>query len=191
MNYRRDKKDAEVEVLRLRITEMLCRGMTERQIAEATGKAPSTVHWHIGVLLRRWRKGQATNTGRWLGRVLASLDIAEAEAWEAWAKSRTVPKRIVTMRARGVGRRRRIDRPVRVEGELVDISRKVELIESAGDAQFLGVILKCVEKRARLLGLYNNAEEQQQSGAQSPPPADAYDRARRKLVEAVMRHADG
>jgi hypothetical protein len=181
---RRGKRQAEIIALRQRISELLLSGASERQIASATGKAASTVHYHVSALLRQWREATDRNINQWVARALAEFAVIEREAWVSWNKSKQ-PQRTKTVRARGIGHRTRRDRPIRVDGAtLVEISQKVQITESAGNPEFLSIILQVIERRSRLLGLNGSC-------ANSPPPSgptsDIYSVPRAKLIEAITR----
>ena len=183
MKGRRDRKEAETELLRLKISELLLSGFSERAIAKAVNRSASTVHHHVVVLLKRWRQAQAANTSKWVGRQLSSLAYAEAEAIGAWERSKAEPRREVTLRARGRALRRRRDRPLKVdETSFVDVSRRVTLIESAGDADFLLVLSRVIELRSELLGLTGTTDE---PPAEDAPEVSDYEKARARLLEAV------
>jgi hypothetical protein len=179
---KRDKRDAEIIALRLRISELLLSGFTERAIAQAVHKSPATTHYHIQFLLRQWREATARNVGKWVGRALAEYDLIARESWEAWEKSKA-PQRTETLRARGVGRRTRRERPVKVDGAtLVEVSQKVTVTTSAGDPNFLFALCRVIEQRTKLLGL--TVEE---PPAEAAPEVGDYEKARARLLEALGR----
>lgn len=181
MSSRRKQKEIEIELLRLKISELLLLNQTERQIAQAVGRSASTVHHHIVHLLREWRHAQAGNIDKWRARQLARIEAIERESWSAWEQSKQ--RKTVTQRMRGRAPRPRRGRRLRVNEEtMVDVSRSTRVQESAGDERFLARLSWCVAERNLMLGLYGlNVEE----SPIEPPSADEYAAARGLLLEVV------
>jgi hypothetical protein len=178
---KRSKREAKIIALRLRISELLLSGYSERMIAKDVNRSPATVHYHVEFLLRQWHEATVRHVGRWIERTLAEYDLITRESWDAWERSKQ-PQRTEITRARGVGRRFRKDRKVKIEGQLVDVSKNIKLTESAGNPEFLSAVLRVIERRSRLLGLTGVIEEQSK---RPEPTDDPYDAPRAKLIAAI------
>jgi hypothetical protein len=181
----RNSQAARSILLRKDVAELLAAGLGVREIARRLRRAPSTISHHLAALQREWKQQAADDYQLWLGRQLALLAYAEAEAIEAWSRSKLNPRRIEITRLKGIGRRSRRDRRVKIDGQLVVVSRTVKLIESLGEAEYLNILMKCVRQRSRLLNLYplNGAQEQ----AVDLSLTDVYDVVRSKLLTAISR----
>lgn len=176
----RRTEEVRIEQLRLRISELLLLGYSERAISKMVGKSASAIHHHVRALLRQWRQAQSVNVSKWRARQLARIEGIESEAWAAWEKSKV--KTTTTQRAKGRALRPRRGRKLKPDpASFIDVSQTTRVVEYAGDAVYLERVCRCVELRARMLGLYD-------SGAPEPsrePQPEEYDRVRARLLEAI------
>jgi len=110
----------------------------------------STIRKDMKAVRREWRQERMRDWQEHLDEELAKLDLAEQEAWRAVA----VAQRPRTMM-------RRVTRPVQETTPTGDtitrmrVTEEIEVVEPEGgtDLAALGLILKVMERRAKMLGL--------------------------------------
>lgn len=77
-------------------------------------------------------------------RILACLDLLECKYWEAWEKSKEDFKaEIVKVKKR--------------KGKSDLIEKKIVTHNRCGDPRYLHGVLKCIDQRCKILGLYASA----------------------------------
>jgi hypothetical protein len=91
-------------------------------------------------LFRDWREKWTACADELMCQELARISEVESEAWKAWEKSKQTKS--VTTKER-----------VEQKGWQGTAKVKITTEEPAGDPRFMQLVLECVEKRARLLGL--------------------------------------
>jgi hypothetical protein len=122
------------------------RGELQYEIARAYGLDPSTIHRDIAWVHRQWLAEAKVADGDRVARELGKIDEVERTAWAAWEQSRQVAETTRTRRVeQGSGNQ-----------TMAELTRQGK----AGDPRFLEVILKCSERRCKILGV-----------DKSPPPA--------------------
>ncbi|MEE4659019.1 MAG: hypothetical protein V2J89_01040 [Halieaceae bacterium] len=121
------------------------RGYSQNEIAVELGKATGTqvtrqqICYDLKKLQEQWREEQLEAIDELKARELAKLDHMEAEAWAAWERSKEQAEK--TKKGRRTGGRN--------AGEYAE----VQVEERIGDPRYMDLVLKCVEKRTKLLGL--------------------------------------
>lgn len=123
------------------------------------------ITYDIAAIRREWRKYITAKIDDYIAEQLRKIDEAEAAAWEGWERSIRVAKSTVTKKL-AVDRRGIFYMNDTGEKQAIIAEQITKNEEQAGEPQFLLVILKCVEKRAELLGL-NKPTEIKHSGAVS------------------------
>ena len=119
------------------VSALVLKGMTTRQIAEKVGISQRTVVRDIQHLQAQWREKALEAIDQVKARELASLDIMEAEAWDAYNRSKQdYTKKVVEDKPTGKGR-----------------SARIETGSQHGDPRLFNVILSIKERRAKLLGM--------------------------------------
>jgi hypothetical protein len=123
------------------------RGETQWEIARAFEVDQKTISNDLAAIRKEWLADAVRSVDEVKARELAKIDECEAQAWRAWTKSQ---ENAETLRAR-----------VRGKGE--DARPETEKVTKgqAGDPRFLDLVLKCVEKRCLILGVYDSAFEAQ------------------------------
>lgn len=117
------------------VAKRYLQGQTQWEIARAFEVDQKTISNDLKAIRREWLQDAVLAHGEWTARELAKIDEVERNAWLAWTKSQ---ENAETLRARiNDGRQ---------------ISEKISRGQ-AGDARFLEVILKCIQRRCELLGL--------------------------------------
>lgn len=153
------RTDIQIQHDRLQVSQMYLRGITQHEIAEKLTAArrkitlpgdeftPVTVAMvasDIAAIREEWRALRLWNMDDLIARELARLDQVEREAWSAWEESRKEYKETVQNVRPDP---HNDDRPRPVGG-------MITTRPGGGNDRFLNIVLECVEKRAKLLGLY-------------------------------------
>jgi hypothetical protein len=117
------------------------KGETIRQIAEAMNLSIGTVHKGLTQAWENWRATHVNDLEQWWLLELAKLDHIEHEVWEAWEQSKT--DRVVHLQV--VNPRTKAVRRLIIKSEM-----------RCGDPRFLEIVGRCIERRCRLLGLFDH-----------------------------------
>jgi hypothetical protein len=140
---------------RSKVASLLVRGeMNHYEITRKLGMEESqrsTISRDIQAIKAEWRLAAVRNFDDAVGRELAKLDSLEAEMWAAWERSKT-PREVTRTRHRTGGK---------TAGD--EAERRKE--HRDGNPQFAQMILSCIDRRCKLLGL---DPERQPDGM--PPP---------------------
>jgi hypothetical protein len=116
-------------------------GETQYEIAAAIGLDQSGVCRDLHWVYDQWLEDSKLARGERIARELAKIDEVERQAWAAWQRSQQIAEATRTQKtteADGTG------------GKLMaEVTRR----GSAGDSCYLETVLKCVERRSKLLGL--------------------------------------
>lgn len=129
----REERRSEIASLRLR-------GLTFAEIAEEVKLSVSETYREYKVVEQRWRAQAFDSLAELKARELARVDVIEQEAWRAYERSQEAAIETRQTFAHDDGKQ-----------ELVGAMGKK--INRDGDAKWLRVILDCVDKRIKLLGL--------------------------------------
>ena len=132
-------------------------GLTAGEIAERIGVTRQQIQYDLAELRRQWMDAQIYNINERKAAELERLDAIEAEAAEAFERSKACRSRT---------RKRSVK-----DGTTVSITDH----ETAGDPRFLQVRLECVAKRCKILNLCGPTE------IPATPPNDPY----RPLLEGA------
>lgn len=124
---------------RKRVAARYIRGETQWEIARAFEVDQKTVSNDLKAIRAEWLASAVQDMDAIKARELARVDECEAQAWKAWTKSQ---ENAEVLRARMRGQ----------QSETEKVSKG-----QAGDPRFLDVVLKCVEKRCLILGVYDVA----------------------------------
>lgn len=124
------------EIQRLMLTQPQ---LTGEQIGELLGIHKSTVSREYASILAEWRERCMADTSEIVARELAKLELIEKTAWEDYHHSRLDRER----------------RESELSGDAKDSGKKVKLVREGriADTKFLAIVLDCMERRAKLLGL--------------------------------------
>jgi hypothetical protein len=154
-----------IESRRCRIAEAFLKG-TRRQseLARLVGVDRSTISRDLKVLNGRWRKSAVRNLDVAKGRELDRIDQLEREYWAAWEKSKQVQETTTTEQTK--------------DGDSERLKAGIRKVEQTGDPRYLAGVEKCIELRAKLLGL-NAPTETRLTGKDGGP-------VRIGLVEEVI-----
>lgn len=162
-----ENKQAEIEQRRARVAAMYCEGKTLRQIGQAEEVHFGTVWRDLEHIRQEWRASSIRDFDSHIAAELAKIDLVEYEATAAWERS----QRNAVTRTQGKS----------VMGE-VDVTKTTG---QAGEPRFLAIILDCVGRRCKLLGLDEDRppdDDKSDTGSQSD---------RSKVIAFLSRIADG
>lgn len=120
---------------RKNVARRYLRGDLQHEIARVFEVDLRTIERDLHELREEWRKTALADTAEFRGLQLVKLDEVERNAWLGWTKSQ---ENAETLRARKRGDK----------SETEKVSKG-----QAGDPRFLAIVLECVEKRCKILGI--------------------------------------
>lgn len=129
----------QIQERRLKAWELYIRGESPNQISQLLSVDPETTKMDLKALPKEWEDKIRTLDEQRLIE-LNRLEAIEGELWQAWEKSK-------------------LDKEVRTEVTMTGgqsgggSSSSVQVSGQVGDVRFLTEALKCMDRRARLLGL--------------------------------------
>jgi len=130
------QRDMTIEQRRTEVARLYLRGRSQQQIADEIGVVRKTVWSDIQEIRKEWQEERLSDAEALINRELAKLDHLEAEAFDAWERSKQDAER----------------ETVTDDPEKGRITKHVT-IGQTGDPQYLALILRCCERRCKLLGL--------------------------------------
>lgn len=178
----------EIEVRMEKVSQLYLKAHSPIKIAELLKVNLTIVKADLARLRRRWIENSQMNFQKRLAQELARLDNLEAVAWQAYEKS-TLPGKTKTKRTeygkpmeekpnvldKANQKRNRKDRPANQDGrtnKVVNLTEKnykglipIRMVEElkkvgqSGDPKYLEIILKCMENRARICGLFKSEDQ--------------------------------
>jgi hypothetical protein len=132
----------------VRLAEMYLRARTQQSMADELGVSRQQVQYDLKVLHRRWVRDQLTDYDARKARELERVDRIEAQAWDAWERSRRDAETLHD-RTESDGKKDENGRPAPTKTVQEKTTRS-----QAGDPRFLERVSWCVSERCRILGLY-------------------------------------
>lgn len=113
---------------------LLCHSL--REIGRKIGVHHATVARDLVRIRKEWSDARISDYNRLVDETLQRIDTLESEAWQAWERSQR-------------------DRETLKTSEFEDGKTKTDKTTEgqAGDPRFLAIIDKCIERRARILGV--------------------------------------
>lgn len=142
MSINSTRRAVVTEQRRNKVSAMYLAGKNQYEIAEACGCSQQQISLDLKKIRAEWRTERVAKIDAHMDKELARLDQVEAEAWQAWERS----KRNEVTKQEKSG-----NRPGDQGGPFDEKSKTVR--GQAGDPRFLSVVLDCVKKRCELLGL--------------------------------------
>jgi hypothetical protein len=112
-------------------------GELQFEIARAVGIDQGNVSRDLRWVHDQWLQDAKLANGDRVARELAKIDEVERQAWAAWQRSQQIAE---TTRTR---------KSLPGDEVMAEVTRQGQV----GDAHYLEVVLKCVERRSKLLGL--------------------------------------
>lgn len=115
------------------------KGVPIRRIGQELGVHHSTVIYYLDQIRAAWLASMLRNFDAQRAEAVARIDKLEAEAWDAWERSKQ-PRRSLQVKAKTVGTMTVKDRQYKRQTYI-------------GNPEYLAVIGQCIERRCKLLGL--------------------------------------
>lgn len=126
-------------------------GRSNLEIAEMLGIEPYTVSRDLAFVRAKLMENAINDLDAARKAELAKLDVIEAEAWEAWERSKQP----------------RISKSA-TKGDTVN-KQSVKEEERGGDPRYMEIILRCSDQRAKILGLVVNKVDMTSAGKPMQP----------------------
>lgn len=133
----------QVAIRRQKIADLLVKNCAIAEIARKLELAESTVYKDAKVIEKQWLESVSIEFSERLAREAAKLDRMEAEAWEAWERSKSpeVEESTDTEPSESGKGRHKVKK------------RTTKKRHSNGNVHYLYVVDRCIEKRMRLFRL--------------------------------------
>lgn len=129
--------DLELEERRTEVARLYVQGLTQHEICKRFGVSQPTISHDLKRIREAWRNSAIRDFDALRDEQLAKVDEAERRAWEVFERSRED----------AVKTRREVD----ADGKFGE--GYMERVGQAGDLRALDTVLKCIERRCKLLGL--------------------------------------
>ncbi len=130
----------EINQRRAEVAKMYLMGMYQSEIAKKVGVTQSQISQDLKMLNKAWIAGAQDDISEAKAREVAKLDLIEAEAWDAWVRSK---EKTVKRSAEKKGERKTLE--------------KLEETENVGDPRYLAQVERCVQGRCQLMGMMDTA----------------------------------
>lgn len=156
----------EREDIRTRTAAMRLQGYSFRDIADKLKISPSTAYEEYKVVEHRWRVTAFHAINELKSRELARLDVIESEAWDAWRRSQQDATEL-TQDYSGSGDARTL------------MGTKAKKTGRDGDARFLKIVVDCIDRRIKILGLEEDTRGAIPSGDKANSDSTIADRLAR------------
>jgi hypothetical protein len=121
------------------------------------------ISWDLKQILKSWERETVNFVDEYKAKELQKIDRQEAECWAGWHKSRAVRQR------------RQVEKSTDAGGET--LKGVITTYEPVGDPRFLEEVLRCIDIRCKILGLYGSSRETQTDTCKvytSPPIRTVY-----------------
>jgi predicted transcriptional regulator len=133
------KKATALLKIREQITSLYLQGVTQAKIGRVVGISQQAVSNHLVTVREEWLRSSLRDFDAVKAEQLAKLDKVESTAWQAWQRSMTDASRRTSKE--------------RMEGE-TQVRELTEVVEGqSGDPRYLNVVLDCIERRCKIMGL--------------------------------------
>ena len=148
MKANRGPKRSKVQIKqdRTQIAQLYMQGKSQTEIAQKLGLCQQQISYDLKAIQTEWQKDTTLALDAYTARELAKLDHTERRYWEAWERS-IEEFRSRTIKAKGI----KADQKIQAKPEQAEQTIYTE--NRCGDPRFLDGVLKCIERRCKLLGL--------------------------------------
>ena len=139
-----EAKSIDPEILERRRRVAICwnqLGLSVQKTAEHLGFSPATISKDRQWLLKMWSTLVNADIVEIVAREVSKLEVQEAELWSAWESSKEDEVQTTT------------ERKANQNGALLGTITKTMRTNRVPEVKFMEGILKCQERRSRLLGL--------------------------------------
>jgi len=149
------RNDYQIKADDLLISEQYLRGATMMEIVDIIEDqreyklSISTISSSLAKMKEKWMVSSSGKIQTMVNQDLRKLDVIERDAWEAWEESKGSSKQVF----KTTSKRKNQD------GEMVgDVYEKVtkKHIVYQGNEKYLKLILDCIDKRQKMLGVIEN-----------------------------------
>jgi predicted DNA-binding protein YlxM (UPF0122 family) len=146
------REGIQIERDRQTIMELACKGWSMQKIADYLEVSKTTVHRELGVVKQAWLDSTIEDRSLYVKQELQRLSMVESEYWAAWERSQS-PQ--TTLTESDIAPEDAIEAQM---NEAIGGSSALKLSKrtqtTAGNPQFLGGVVKVIETRSKLLGLF-------------------------------------
>lgn len=122
------------EVLKT-ITRLYIQGYYQSDIAKQVNISQQQVSRYINKIINEWKNSDLININEHKKKELEKLNVIESEAWQAWHNST----------------KEKLTKIARNKNEVTEKTVKSE--DNYGNSIFLKIVLDCIDKRCKILGL--------------------------------------
>lgn len=139
--------------------DMYMHGATIYKIAKHIGISHMQVHRDLAKLRAEWKERAHRKLEEHLAEELKKLDYLEAEAYDAWERSKEDAKTIETTSRVATALRTKAVPRVRQGNPNKKTETKVMRVQGQyGDPRLLAIVYQCISKRSELLGIAQGME---------------------------------
>jgi len=117
------------------VVELYVKGLPQYKIAAEIGVSQQQISHDLKEIHKRWRDNTTLSLDDYKQKELQKLDRIETEYWNAWEESKAAQKKMM----------QRTGGPQEI--------KEMRQEDSAGDPRYLEGVLKCSDRRSKLLGL--------------------------------------
>jgi len=137
----------EIKRDRVKIAELYIKGVYQSIIAEDLGLDQSQISYDLKQIQKEWVKNTTLNLDDYKGKELAKIDQVERMAWEGYDRSlRELKSKII--KSKDIAKDAKTGK---ISADNTDQTIKTE--NRNGDPRFLEIIMKCIDRRCKLMGL--------------------------------------
>lgn len=138
------KNPYDMAVSRARVARMYLQGKSIHEIGKIEGVSAATINRDLSIIKMAWMASALLDLDARKAQELARLDELEATSWDAWQRSKADKRSISRKTSNTVGD----------EGEaLKDEERRYSREQRTGNVLYLEMVMKCIERRCKILGL--------------------------------------
>jgi hypothetical protein len=123
---------------RAEVATLYCQGWPQWRIGDKFGVTQMTISNDLKAIRKEWQRVMVEEFDALKAEQLAKIDATEAEAWRGWRRSLKPAEK-------------KTAKVVNESGTVKQETAKTEEGQT-GNPHFLSVILKCVERRCKLIG---------------------------------------
>jgi predicted transcriptional regulator len=139
----------QIERDRQSIAELMCKGWAQNKIADYLEVSPATVNRDLKAIKEAWQSQAIADRGQYVNQEMQRLAMVESEYWAAWERSQGSQTTITEVDpASSV----EAQMEAAIGGSSTKTSRRTQ--QQVGNPQFLGGVVKVIETRCKLLGLF-------------------------------------
>ena len=167
----------QIEDNRRDITRLYLRGKTQAEIGEALGISRAMVAYDLVAIQERWREGTVRDLDAAKSRELAKVDELERTYWSAWESSLEQKETTTTARTEA--------------GDALRATAQMKKETRDGNPAFLEGVLKCIQRRARLLGLDAPTKQEHKGSIEVRPDLSALTDEDLRGLRALVAGGEG